>query len=513
MAEPESAEIVKKPWDKGIAPSFIGLFLWVAYYDQLARLTLPVGGLFWPALGAAVAGLLCCLFLYYAPAMWGLRSRRGFIEVSEATFGKAGSRWLVGLAIAAAQVGWFAVATYYATDFALRGLVAIGLLDAGHIASSSVGGLSVRGPLFLGTAFVWGLAFAMSGYYALRPISAIMAIFPVFPALTLALATGWAFSGLADFRPSAMGATVGEPARTDSVFAFGLMIQLIFGFFATAATTAAEWGAGSRDARDVRLGGIVGVMCGATILAILSLLIVAGAVGRQIARDAEIQARRGQGAMIGPANPRMAREIIVELRVASADEITVGGVLQRGIGGVRGGAMLFVLCLGSMAPAVYASSAFGARLFHVFPVMPRRRWTSVGTLMAFPLVVIGAPAHPEVFFGVLGALLAPLIGAITADFVRHWGAWPGSRGGVRVSAVVAWVVGMGAGLIPVAGRGLGSKTMATAEPAAVGAFVISFVCALVLGIAIPGTRRRAGDSPVSHSAALAAMDSGVVPEG
>ena len=54
------------------------------------------------------------------------------------------------------------------------------------------------------------------------------------------------------------------------------MIQLIFGFFATAGLAAADWGAVSRDASDIRLGGWVGVAFGSWLVATLALMTVAG---------------------------------------------------------------------------------------------------------------------------------------------------------------------------------------------------------------------------------------------
>src|SRR5205823_13086597 len=121
--------IERKPWQSGLAPNFIGLFLWIAFYDQLAAPSLKVGGLVPSLLGAIVAGLLGYLLLFYVPAMWGLETGRPLVGVAASTFGEAGATWIPGLLLGVAQVVWFAVAIHYATDFTLKGLGNFSLLD------------------------------------------------------------------------------------------------------------------------------------------------------------------------------------------------------------------------------------------------------------------------------------------------------------------------------------------------------------------------------------------------
>jgi cytosine permease len=475
MPDPAGSPIAPKPWDRGIAPNFITLFLWLAYYDQLGRLALPLGGLFWSALGAAAGGLLCYLLLYHAPAMWGVRARIGFVELSESIFGKAGARRCIGPAIGLAHVAWFAVASYYATDLALRGLVASGFLDAAHLAATTVGGLSVRGPLFLVTSLLWGLAYGIVGVYAVRPVAAIMTVFPLFPALVLGAATVWAIGGLNEFDPSSMAADANLAATPTPGLACATMIQLIFSFFATAALSSPEWGAASRDPRDVRLGGLVGVFCGATILAILGLLIIAGAVGRQTFKQAHaMPAVPGVARGMAP-NPMAVPEAGSQARAhVSSDQTTVESILQRGIGGPQGGAMLFILCLGSMAPAVYAASTFGARFCDALPIMPRRRWTMLGTLLAFPLIVLGFPARADLLFGILGALVAPLLGVVTADYMRFGGVASVPTPRAPKTAFVGWGVGLIVGLLPTCGLAFHVAQLERFQPASVYAFLAAF---------------------------------------
>src|SRR3954447_11873666 len=112
-ASPPSATvpvgIIRKPWHTGTAPKYISLFLWVAFFDQLGRRTLAIGGLRPSVLGAAAAGLLCYVLLYYVPAMWGFRSGKPLTTLGTSTFGVTGSIWITDVLMGLAQVVWFAV--------------------------------------------------------------------------------------------------------------------------------------------------------------------------------------------------------------------------------------------------------------------------------------------------------------------------------------------------------------------------------------------------------------------
>ena len=55
-------------------------------------------------------------------------------------------------------------------------------------------------------------------------------------------------------------------------------------------------------------------------------------------------------------------------------------------------------------------------------------------------------------FSVIGALLAPVAGAMAADYVRSKGRWPGARRGVNIAGYGAWVVGVVVGLSPYLAR-------------------------------------------------------------
>ena len=479
---PESpATITPKPWQAGVAPQYITLFLWVAFYDRLAAGTVNVGGLACSALGAAAGGLLCYMLLYYVPAMWGLEARRPLQGVAEATFGRAGARWLPGALMGLAQVGWLAVGTFYATDFMFRGLVACRLVDPRVLEPIPWRGLELGSPAFLATALAWALIFAAIGRWMVRFIAAIMIVYPVLPALALGAAMLGNLGGLARFEPTGLDPATARPIADAGPQAARAMIQWTFAFFATAGAAAADWGAASRDRRDVRLGGLVGVALAATVLAILALATVAGSLGRAPSRVSEARANLERATVMrgsGPVVERARRELQTATAGAAADS-TFASALLRGVGGRWAGGMLIAFALASMAPAVYAASILGRRFAEAWPVLPQTAWTFLGALAAYPLVALRVPARAELAFGILGALFAPVVGALAADALRHRGAWPGPRRGVNVAGIVAWAAGLAVGLIPIVGPALGRDSWARLQPAAVLAFGAS---ALVYGL-------------------------------
>src|ERR1700726_4157403 len=109
------------PWYKNTAPSYTGIFLWIAFYQSLADGTLTHASP-WFCLGAlVVAGLLCYGLYYYAPAMLGMQTGYPLYVVGSSTFGTTGGYIMPGLLMGLLQIGWFAVGTFYLTTYILKG--------------------------------------------------------------------------------------------------------------------------------------------------------------------------------------------------------------------------------------------------------------------------------------------------------------------------------------------------------------------------------------------------------
>ncbi len=274
-------EIVPRPWQTGLGPYYIGLFLWIVYFDQIGLRALPVGGLMWSVLGAVVAGPLCYLLLFRVPAAWGQATRKPLPDLATSTFGEAGARWVPGLLLGLAEIAWFSVSVSYATDLTLRGLAEVRFLDERAFRPVLLGSLRLKGPIFLATALLWSVIAGLIGRKFVRLVAAIMYVFPVFPAVLLGGTMFAMLGGLRTFAPTGidpMGLNI--PEARAGVWSMMLVVQLILGFTAMAAVMGADWGAATTSARDVRVGGWVAVGFAPVVIATIALVAVAGFQGR-----------------------------------------------------------------------------------------------------------------------------------------------------------------------------------------------------------------------------------------
>ena len=99
-------------------------------------------------LGVVVAGLLCYFAVLPAPAMLGMTTGYPLYVVGSSTFGTAGGYLMPGILMGLLQIGWFAVATFVATDFILQG----------------VGSPAAPGSMpFIIVGLIWGLSLSFVG--------------------------------------------------------------------------------------------------------------------------------------------------------------------------------------------------------------------------------------------------------------------------------------------------------------------------------------------------------------
>jgi cytosine permease len=488
--------IVPKPWQNGLGPYYIGLFLWVVYFDQLGLRALQVGGIGWSFLGVVVGGLMCYLLLFRVPAQWGLETGKPLPELAASTFGARGARWVPGLLIGLAELVWFAVAVGYSTDLTLRGLAEVRFFDARALRPITIGGLRLKGPLYLSTAFFWSIMAGLVGRWFVRLVAAIMYVFPIFPAMVLGGAMMAMLSGLQWFEPTGVDplGMIAIPYGRRGVWSMMHVVQLILGFFAMAGASGADWGAASASARDVRVGGLVAVGLAPIVIATISLVAVAGYLGRLNAPPPGAEARSDffpePGLQRSRGNPGGSSSMISSAG-RDVPEASFRAVMTDAIGGKVGCGMLLILGVSSMAPAVFAAFAFGNRLNASLPGLSRTRWTLVGIALSWPLIALGIADRLEAVFTMMGALFAPVVGCLTAESLRHKGKWPGPRRGVNWPGIIGWIFGVAVGLLPfAAGR------FASFQPATFWAFVASLVAysvaALVIGEAGPVEPEKSG---------------------
>ena len=467
--------IVPKPWQKGLGPYYIGLFLWIVFFDQLGVRALAVGGVGWSFLGAVVAGPLCYLLLFRVPSLWGHATGKNLPELAESTFGVRGARWVPGLLVGMAEVAWFAVAIYYGTDLTLKGLSEARLIDSGMLRPFVVGGMTLKGPLFLATSLFWSVAAALVGRWFVRLIAAIMYVYPIFPAMVFAGAMLAMMGGVRYFAPTGIDplGLIAVPESRAGVWSMMLVVQMIFGFFAMAGATGADWGAATSTEKDVRVGGWIAVGLAPIVIAAISLVAVAGFQGRMNAPIGEDAIELPGSASTDPIGlKRVASFRSSTSRIATLGkppEATFRAVITDGIGGWLGGAMLMIVGVAALAPAVYSSFVLGNRFHQTFPGISKTRWTLFGAAVAWPLVAIGLVERLETVFTVMGALFAPLVACLAAEYARHRSVWPGPRRGVNVPGIAGWLAGLVVGLVPF----LGGR-FASFQPAAFWAFLAGY---------------------------------------
>ena len=176
--------------------------------------------------------------------------------------------------------------------------------------------------------------------------------------------------------------------------------------------------------------------------------------------------------MLGPAGVHGVHHLDYSFRSAVA----------QGIGGTLAATILMVFGLGSLAPTCFSAYLFGHRFHAAWPRIKRIHWTLIGTSAAWLLIVGGYAGRLETIFSLIGAVVAPLVAALAADYLRQRGAWRGARRGVNGPGVVAWSVGLAVGLVPILAQAAGWNAGIRFQPAAVFGYLAAFVTYLVLAL-------------------------------
>ena len=436
-------------WFTNTAPSYAGIFLWIAFYDQLAGPTLGVGGLSAAIVGLILAALISFLLFYLAPAMWGMKTGYPLYIVGSSTFGDKGGYFLPGLFMGALQVGWYSVGTYFATQFVLNTVFGP---DAAP---------GPRTPLFVVAGIIWGYVFAYVGVKGIQYVAKLSTFFPIVPFLLLIYAVLSSSGGISQFDVHKFMKAGESPHFTLGVLT---MIQLVIGFFATAGAAGADFGMNNRNKSDVIWGGLVGVAFSIFYCGVMPILAIAGIMALQ---------------------PDLAN-------APNAWTFT------QAIGTLTGGRLMYLLlAIASMAPACFCSFIIANSFSTMIPRISRMTWTMGGATIGIILAVTGVAGNLGPFFGFIGASFGPVCGAMAADYLLCGGKWPGPRRGINWAGYIAVIVGFIIGVLPNLGydrataaqlglvveyivKILPSFGSAAIVPAAVYSFIVGFVLYTIL---------------------------------
>jgi len=405
------------PWYTNTAPSYAGIFLWIAFYISIANGTIVHAGLGLCMAAIVVAGLLSYGLYYYAPAMLGMKTGFPLYVVGSSTFGTAGGYVMPGLLMGLLQIGWFAVGTFFSTRFILNGF------------GSKAGPGSLP---FIVIGIVWGYVMAYIGVMGIQYVARLSRYLIIIPIAMILLVFFKTSPGMAQY----------TPADPKPFVAFTLLIQVIIGFFATAGAAGADFGMNSRNEKDVRMGGLVGIALAIVFAAGLPLLSVAGA--------SKLYALPGLG----------------------YDDV-IGS-----IGGIIATAMFFLFTIASIPPACFCAFIAGNSFSTMIPGVPRISSTMVGVTVAIVLAVTGVAADLVSFFTIVGASFGPICGAMAADYLLAGKRWAGPRQGINWAGYGAWALGFLVGILPFLPVSDSVKTYV--QPAVVYSFVTGFVVYAVL---------------------------------
>jgi cytosine permease len=402
------------PWYANTAPSYAGIFLWIAFYRSMAGDTLAHGGLAVCFAGLIAAGLLCHFLYYLAPAMLGMKTGLPLYVVGSSTFGTVGGYLMPGILMGLLQIGWFAVATSVASEFILRGLGA----DA-----------TPGKAAFIITGLIWGVVLAWVGAKGIQYVAKVSLLLNAIPLIMLLIVLFQTAGGIGNYH---------VPASQSNPFgAFTAMLAIVIGFFATAGAAGADFGINSRNESDVKMGGLVGIVLAVLIAGGLPIASIAGAHGAGLSQGFDY-----------------------------ADVI-------QAIGGPVAAAMFFLFAIASVPPTCFCAFIAGNSFSTMIPGVPRVASTMTAAAIGIVLAVTGAATHLISFFNIVGASFGPICGAMAADYLLSGRRWAGPREGINFAGYIAWAVGFFIGILPF--LPLPASIQPYTQPAVLYSFIAGFV--------------------------------------
>ena len=416
MAKPNSMEN-RAPWYKNTAPTYAGIFLWVVFYMEIANGTLSQAGLGVCLLGLVVAALICHYLFYLVPGLLGLKTGYPLYIVGSSTYGTAGGFLMPGLLMGVLQFGWIAVNIAVSTTFIL--------LAVGADAAPGT-------PGFIVVAILWGLAAAFVGVKGIQYVAKVATFLPIVPLVMILLVFFTNVGSAGDYTP---------PEGGSSMTGFLTMIAIVVGFFATAGAAGVDFGMGSRNKKDVKFGGLVGITLAIIVAGGLPLIAIAGAKA---------------------ANPGL--EGFKFDAVIGAQ----GGMLAR--------SMFILFAIASFAPICFSSLIAANSIGTMFPKANKMGMVLVGIVVAIILAVTGLAMNLIGAFSIIGASFGPICGSMAADYLLSGCKWSGPRKGINLAGYIAWAVGFIVAILPM----VGGEKFGFITPAPVIAFVIGFVLYAVL---------------------------------
>ncbi len=401
----------RAPWYKNTAPTYAGIFLWFAFWLQgPSGAEGNPGGVLSQGIGVALLGLiiaaLLCHFLFYlVPGLLGLKTGLPLYVVGTSTYGTQGGFLMPGFLMGVLQFGWLGVNAYFSAK-------ALGPL---------VGNNDVAVKILM---VLWAALAAFVGLKGIKYVARVATFLPLIPLAILLIMLAKTLGGIGSFDATkfvaaGVAASKSQVPTLDFFGVIALSMTYVIGFFATAGAAGVDFGTNSRDAKDVQMGGLVGIALAAIVSAGAAVLIAAGAFGAT-----------GTYAM-NPADPKF-----------------MGTVMGSDALGTVMGVLLAVAAFPSACfSSLIAANSFKTTLPKVNPFVS----VGLGTLVSIILAVTSLAGQAGAVFKVIGASFGPICGAMLVDYVLAGNRWAGPRPGWNVAGWVSWALGFIVGIAPLVG--------------------------------------------------------------
>jgi cytosine permease len=404
------------PWYKNTAQVYAGIMLWFVFWQQIPLgaggdgYSKFAGGTLAQGLGVAFLGLiaaaLICHFLFYlVPGMLGMKTGLPLYIVGTSTYGAQGGFLMPGLLMGVLQFGWLAVNGYYAGLLLVMPFLDKAELSVPHLVVSTV----------------WIILGAFMGVKGIKYVASVASFLPLIPLAILIVLLVATIGGIGNFDNQALvkagetstPAAVGVQPAQSTFGNLALLATYVVGFFATAGAAGADFGMNNRGAKDVHLGGLVGVALSTVFAGGVALLIVAGAYGSGIVTS---------GAIMEP--PRLMGNIVGDKTAA---------------------VFMYLLAIAAFPPACFSAFIAANSFKTVLPSVKPLISCGLGSIVAIGLVIMGLAGKAIVVFSIIGASFGPVCGAMMADYLLSGCKWNGPRAGFNPAGWISWILGFAVG--------------------------------------------------------------------
>jgi cytosine permease len=323
--------------------------------------------------------------------MMGMKTGLPLAVVGTSTYGVLGGFLMPGFFMGVLQFGWLAVNAYFSAKLL-----------------AWVAGYPEMSTWHLTIGVIWALVAALVGLKGIHYVARVATFLPLIPLVILLVLVAKVAGGVGNFKPEMLCTDIATlaPSSLDLIL---FAITNIVGFFATAGAAGADIASSNRNAKDVQIGGLVGV-AGATIFTgCLALLIVAGAYGS------------GLKAPPGEIKPTELMSVIMGANTAKV--------------------FWLLLAIAAFPPACFSSLIAAASFRNTLPKINPFISCGIGTAASIALVLSGKAGNAAGVFVIIGASFGPICGAMTADYLLAGSKWPGPRAGFNLAGWISWAVG------------------------------------------------------------------------